>query len=144
QIHFHHEFEYVVDMVGDDGAFPSVEAYADAMSTDRVFKHAGEVIPNQTTDFPALARGFLRERQKKSNKPVIGATLHRNMDRALYIWPDARLIHMVRDPRDVSRSIVAMGWAGNTWVAADRWIDAEVRWDRIRSRIRKDQFIEIR
>jgi len=143
QVYFHHEFEYAVDMVGDDGTHPSVEAYAATMATDRVFQHAREVIPSGL-DYCAVVDSFLQVKQSASKKPVIGATVHRNMDRLLYIWPDARFIHLVRDPRDVSRSIVAMGWAGNTWVAAERWLDAEQRWDRLRSRISDDRFVEVR
>jgi hypothetical protein len=142
QIRFHHEFEYAVDHVGDDGRLPSVDAYAAAMATDRVFKHAGEVING--SDYRTIVDNFLREKQRKSGKRIIGATVHRSMDRLLSVWPEARFIHMLRDPRDVSRSIVAMGWAGNTWVAAERWLDAEQRWNRIRSRIGNDRFVEIR
>ena len=55
------------------------------------------------------------------------------VDRLTRIWPDARFIHLVRDPRDVARSVIPMGWAGNTWVGVERWMEAERLWDRVRS-----------
>jgi hypothetical protein len=38
--------------------------------------------------------------------PHVRATVHRNFDRLGFLWPDARYIHLVRDPGGVSRSVV--------------------------------------
>ena len=62
----------------------------------------------------------------------------------LRIWPDARFLHIFRDGRDVARSVVRMGWAGNVWTAADRWIEAERTWDRVVAAISSDRYTQVR
>jgi len=64
----------------------------------------------------------------RTQKPIQGATCHKHFDRLLRIWPHARFVHLVRDGRDVARSCIGMGWAGNVWHGADRWITAEELW----------------
>jgi hypothetical protein len=66
---------------------------------------------------------------------VLGATCHKHFDRLLRLWPRARLVHLVRDGRDVARSCVGMGWAGNVWHGAERWIEAETLWDALAPRL---------
>jgi hypothetical protein len=58
--------------------------------------------------------------------------VHRHYDRLLRLWPEARFIHLVRDPRDVASSCIGMGWAGNVWTGVTRWIEAERLWDEVR------------
>ena len=43
--------------------------------------------------------------------------------------PGARLIHMLRDPRDVARSSVVMGWAGLSYYGVNHWMATEQSWD---------------
>ncbi len=134
-VRFHHEFEYVVDHVGEHGEFPRVADFARSVADDRVFQ-CSEETPLDNVDYPTLAKSFLRAKLGGYPFRVIGATVHRNMERLLYLWPRARFIHLVRDPRDVARSRIAMGWAGNTWVAAEAWIAAETGCGRLRARFR--------
>jgi hypothetical protein len=54
---------------------------------------------------------------------------HRNLERVLEALPDAKVIHLVRDPRDVAKSSIPMGWAANTWFGVDHWIGTEREWD---------------
>ena len=78
----------------------------------------------------ALVNDFLRQKQAASGgKPHVGATVHRHFERLRFLWPDARYIHLVRDPRDVARSVVQKGWAGNIYQASEFWIQAENCWD---------------
>ena len=89
---------------------------------------------------------FLRQKQAASGgKPYIGATVHRRFDRIRHIWPDARYIHLVRDPRDVARLVVQKGWAGNVYEAAEFWNDRTSRcWDASAPHLADGQAIEIR
>jgi hypothetical protein len=50
----------------------------------------------------------------------------------------------VRDPRDVARSCVAIGWSGNAWAGLDTWIAAEDAWQRLAKRLRPEQRLEMR
>jgi hypothetical protein len=87
---------------------------------------------------------FLRQKQVAAGgKPLVGATIHTNFDRIPYLWPDARYIHLVRDPRDVARSVVQKRWAGNIYQATEFWTKAERCWDALVSQLSADDFIEI-
>ncbi|MEO0768049.1 MAG: sulfotransferase, partial [Cyanobacteria bacterium J06649_4] len=60
------------------------------------------------------------------------------------IWPDAVFIHIVRDGRDVARSCINMGWAGDGWHAADRWLKAETLWDQLKLQLPENRRLEVR
>jgi hypothetical protein len=74
---------------------------------------------------------------------MVGATVHRHFDRLLSIWPEARFIHIVRDPRDVAPSCVGMGWAGNVWKGVERWLETEFLWERLQPSLSSEQYVEI-
>ncbi len=79
----------------------------------------------------------------RENKALVGAKIHHAFDRIPAVWPECRVIHMVRDPRDVARSIVQMRWEGNLWAAARWWREAEETWERLRAQLRPERFIEV-
>jgi len=62
---------------------------------------------------------FLVQKRELESKQFVGATVHRKFDKLLMIWPDAKFIHVVRDPRDVARSVVKMGRVGHVYYGAD-------------------------
>src|SRR5262245_28549711 len=113
QIAFHFEFEFAVDRISLDGVLPALVDYHRWLISNRVFQHAGWSIDPEL-DYPHLVDSFLRQKQQLAGgKRLVGATVHRNFQHLRSIWPDARFVHIVRDGRDVSRSVVMMGWAGN-------------------------------
>jgi hypothetical protein len=78
-------------------------------------------------------------------KPIIGATCHRHYDRLLRLFPKAKFIYLYRDPRDVARSNIGMGWAGNAWAGVDRWIEAERLWETVKSNsLDESSYIEVK
>jgi len=137
------EFEYSVDRVGNDGAYPEPDAYRRFLSMHRIFRANGYEIDDNLS-YPDLMRSFLDQCRARAGKPLVGATVHRRYERILHVWPDARFVHLVRDPRDVAPSVVQMGWAGNVYHACKRWLDAERAWDRVAERVGADRFIELR
>jgi Sulfotransferase family len=140
EIAFEKEFDFVLSKVSDAGAFPPLDDYVDWIATVRGADYAID----RSLDYEGLANDFLRQKQAASGgKPRVGATVHRNFDRLRFIWPDARYIHLVRDPRDVSRSVVQKGWAGNVYQASEFWIAAENCWDSLVPQLTSDQMIEI-
>ncbi len=142
QLAWEHEFEYIVDRVSPDGALPDTRQYHQWLSMHRIFQHSGfEIDP--ALDYPQLVESFLRQFQQRHDKPIVGATVHRHFDRLLHLWPDCRLIHLVRDPRDVAKSCIVMGWAGNAWTGVGHWIDAEQLWDRLRRDLPPPQRFEV-
>jgi hypothetical protein len=140
------EFEFLVELVPDgpdEHRWPELARYREWLAESRIFRpHALAIDP--ALDYPALARSFLAQYGARTRKPVLGATCHKHFDRLLRLWPRARFVHLVRDGRDVARSCVGMGWAGNVWHAAERWIAAESLWDALAPRLAPGRVHELR
>lgn len=143
EISFLEEFEYVTDLVGDDGALPDVEDYGRYLETNRVFQISGFTFRDDLS-YRDLVDGFLRSRQKEVGATIGGATIHFGFSKSLAIWPDARFLHIIRDPRDVAPSVMEMGWAGNTWWALNKWVQAEEEWDRVTEVVPEDRRMTVR
>ena len=90
-----------------------------------------------------LVNDFLLQKKIRDKKPLVGATVHRKFNLLLKIWSDAKFIHIVRDGRDVARSCIGMGWAGNVWTGTERWIETEKLWSRMEKSLSQEQKIEI-
>lgn len=140
QIAFEKEFDFVVARVSDTGELPPLDSYLEWIGTVRGADYA----IHRRAGYIELVNDFLGQKQAASGgKPHVGATVHRNFDRLRFLWPDARYIHLVRDPRDVARSVVQKGWAGNVYQASELWIDAERCWDSLASHLARARAIEV-
>lgn len=142
QITWLNEFEYVVDLIDANGRCPSLSDYWQWLSSHRVFGATGFAI-DRSLDYSQLVDSFLEQQRTRTKKPIVGATVHRRYEILLRLWPNARFIHLVRDPRDVASSCVAMGWAGNVWDGVSRWIDAETRWLRLQSELPAERHLDV-
>src|SRR5262245_9167453 len=141
EIAFEHEFDLAVDMVSDDGGLPPVEIYHGWVKTVRGMEYRVD----HALTYLELVKDFLGQKRAASGgKKYVGATVHHHFDRLQFLWPRARFIHLVRDPRDVARSVVEMGWAGNVYHGVDWWTAAEACWDSLASRLSPGQFLELR
>jgi len=141
-IAFFSEFEFASERISDRGDFPEVASYREWLRSDRIFAESGFEV-DDTLDYPDLVRSFLDQKRDRDRKPLVGATVHTGFDHLESIWPGARYIHLLRDPRDVARSTIAMGWAGNVWTGVERWLRAESTWSRLRDRLPRDRWIEL-
>ncbi|MGF1497717.1 MAG: sulfotransferase [Elainellaceae cyanobacterium] len=142
QIAWCNEFEYAVDQISPDGQWPDLQAYYAWLGTHRIFQAAQFAI-DTTLDYPELVNSFLLQKRDRTQKPIIGATVHRHFDRLLHVWPEARFIHIIRDGRDVARSCIGMGWAGNVWCGVERWMEAEALWEALRPSLTPDRYTEV-
>lgn len=142
-IAFFSEFEFAVDRIGPDGGFPSLDEYVDYLSLHRNFLTSGFQI-DPSLGYADLVRSFLAQKQAKDGKPVVGATVHFGFQHLEQLWPDARYIHLVRDGRDVARSTIGMGWAGNFFHGVEPWIDAERRWEALQARLPEGRYLTVR
>lgn len=142
QIAFQFEFELAVDDVSDDGRWPTLAQFLRKMRKDRVFL-ASKYAVDHSLGYPELVCSFLEQKRLRDRKPLVGATVHRNFHRLTHIWPDARFLHICRDGRDVARSCVAMGWAGNMWTAVQRWVEAESLWNRMKATVPSERRFEV-
>jgi len=139
---FAEEFEYAVSEIADDGTLPPMDEFGAKLELDRIFSTSGFRFDG-SKPYPELVDGFLRERQEGKGAKFVGATIHFGFVKALHVWPDARFIHMMRDPRDVARSVVGMGWAGNVWFGLDKWIEADQQFVKLEELITPDRVITI-
>ena len=120
------EFEYAVRWI-EDGTLPSLEEYHSQLRGDRVFRaHGLEIDPS--FDYQGLVQSFLEQATQPSGKPIRGAAIHSNFHELPELFPDAKLIHLLRDPRDVSRSCIGMGWVGNVYYGTRYWMEPVLRW----------------
>lgn len=137
------EFEYSVDQVASPDNWPNVPSYLDWLSTHRIFR-AMDFDVDRSLDYSQLVASFLEQKQRRDGAAVVGATVHRHFDRLLWLWRNAKFIHLVRDPRDVARSVKNIGWVGHIRYGADRWIQVEKLWDAIKPQLQPHTYVELR
>jgi len=136
-------FEYAVELLRETNRWPPLSDYYRFLETDRVFQTSGGRI-DRTLSYPELIHDFLRQERDDDGKRLVGATVHFHFDRLRRIFPACRFIHLLRDGREVSRSCVDQGWAGNAWSGARRWIDAERLWSRVKGGLQSGEYYEVR
>jgi hypothetical protein len=137
------EIDYTVQLISNDGAFPNLDTYYEWLESDRIFAERQLIIDRQL-DYPQLVNSFLAQEQQRYGKPLLCAVGHKNFDKLLKIWPNARFIHLVRDGRDVAYSCVAeMGWYGNFWHSVEYWEKSEQLWEDLQAVVPPEQRIEI-
>ena len=142
EIAFPGEFDLAVDF---PVAQPTqLSGYHDWLESNRFFLHH-ELQIDPALDYPQLVRSFLAQMWYRDGdgKTQIGAAVHRHYRRLLSLWPEARFVHIRRDPRDVAPSWVKMGWYGNTWSAAKAWGEVEQEWLDVRESIPQEQRYEV-
>lgn len=103
-----------------------------ALQANRIYRASPIELPEDADDVAALARMIDQARRDTAARPVL--VLHRHAERALTLLPNAKVIHLVRDPRDVARSAIGMGWAGNVYHGVWPWLAAEDEWAEARAR----------
>jgi hypothetical protein len=137
------EMEFAVSELPAEG-WPPVESYVDWLQTSRIFLDTG-FRADRRLPYPELMNSFLRQKLDWGGpgKHIVGGTLHRHFDRVLRLWPEARFIHLVRDPRDVAASCKEMGWAGNAWAGVEPWIATETLWEALRMGLPPQQYTEL-
>ncbi|GAB6139452.1 hypothetical protein JCM14076_01810 [Methylosoma difficile] len=126
------EFDFMFDLIGDDGQLPTLDKYYEFLQTSRIFNSKALII-DKSLGFVELIHSFAQQLKKSDN--VLILNVHRNFHRIFYIFPEAKYIHLLRDPRDVSRSSIEMGWCGNVYFGVDHWIASERSWDVLASRV---------
>jgi LPS sulfotransferase NodH len=135
------EFDFLFDQIGNDGTLPNINAYKDWLEGNRIFLQQ-HLNMGQESEVPELIRSFVK--QKQTATKILTLNIHRGFEKIPPIFPDARYIHLLRDPRDVGLSSIKMGWAGNAYYGIDHWIETEKSWNRLRAVLNKDQFIEVK
>lgn len=136
------QFEYATRYLPAKG-WPELTGYYERVEMDRIFQASGSTL-QRGLDYPAQMRAFLAQRMARDGKPMVGAAVHKLIHRLPDLWPRARYVYLLRDGRDVARSCIQMGWAGNMWTACDRWLTAEREWRELCRRVPEAQRMEVR
>ena len=136
------EFDFLFDvLIGKEGREPSAESFAMKLRRDRIFNSKNISIDPSCHSYSDLLYSLIEQIQ---NGRTVCLNIHRNFDFALRYFPDAKFVHILRDPRDVAKSSIKMGWAGTTYHGVDHWLESENSWDRLMKRASEDQIFEIR
>lgn len=101
-----------------------------ALARDRIFRAKETGLP-EGCEGADLARVLVAAMAAK-DAGLLSLNIHRNAAKMAALFPDAKIIHLLRDPRDVARSSIGMGWAGNSYFGVDHWIGTEAGWDAAR------------
>lgn len=142
QINVFGEFEAAVAAC-DQGQFPDINRFHQYLEVDRQTT-TYQLKIDKTLDYPGLVRNLFEQMRERSSKPHVGACIHSNIHMIPKLWPKAKFIFLVRDPRDVARSCIGMGWVGNVYNGSDYWLDAVSKYERLKSSINKEQIFELR
>ena len=142
------EFEESVAML-DDSGFPSAPDYRAWLAQHRTAVSRNYQSLETLDNYPQIARSLWSQLARSelpsdSTKSVVGCTIHSRFDRAHELWPNAKLIHITRDPRDVSNSCIGMGWVGHAVKGVQHWIEPTKRWTQLENQLDDSQHIQIR
>ena len=123
------EVDFLFDYLRRDPSGPGGWRYDRAgLSDNRIFRAHGLDLPEGVDGLDLLA-DFIRQFRARDPQAVLTMNVHREAGRIAEALPAARLVHLLRDPRDVARSSVVMGWAGLSYYGVDHWIATERSWD---------------
>lgn len=133
------EFDYLFDAANVTGGFSFDREVA---FHDHGFHNFGFKV-DASLDDEALFDALLA--QVVALKPGIQTfNLHRHLDKALKLLPGVRVIKLHRDPRDVARSSLPMGFAGTLYHGVQHWIDTERNWDAVKPLLAPENRLELR
>lgn len=135
------ECDFLFEKIDDEGNFPDVSSYHEWLSQDRIFQ-AKELDINKKLTYSELMNSFVQQMERKNEK--LSMNLHHNFIRVPSVFPKAKYIHLLRDPRDVARSCIGMGWVGNVYHGVDVWIKAEKSWDDLKENLNSEQYLEVK
>ena len=135
------ECDFLFDLVSDSGEMPEIIKYHEWLSINRIFQSKNIDI-DKSLNYKELMDSFVKQFQKP--EAVLSMNVHCHFQRIPHVFPNARYIHLLRDPRDVARSCIGMGWVGNVYYGVDIWADAEKSWDKLKVTLRPEQHIEVR
>ena len=117
----------------------------DGLGVNRIFVDSGVRLPEGAAALPGedLLSQFLDQLGAMGQGRLVLA-IHRHVDKVVALLPEARILHLVRDPRDVARSAIGLGWAGSPYFGVDGWIETEKTWDRAAYAIGQDMALSLK
>lgn len=112
------ENDYLFDFLSNqDGVWRYDTA---ALKENRIFRASPVTWPEGKNGLEAL-HDMIAQMSTDGRHPTLMA--HRHANRIAEIFPDARVVELRRDPRDVARSCIPMGWAADVYHGLGHWIE---------------------
>jgi sulfotransferase family protein len=137
------EVDFLFDFLRPDPSHPTGWSYdIEAMEKHRIFKARDLSIPPDC-DGLELLHSLIDQLQARSRK-VLTLNVHRHAARIAQVLPEAKMIHLLRDPRDVARSTVERGWTGNSYYGVRHWIETEQGWTEAADVIPPEQVLTLK
>jgi len=87
--------------------------------------------------------GFLTQLDARSDG-ILTINVHRNIGKILALYPKCKVIHLLRDPRDVARSSIGMGWAGTLYHGVGHWVQSETDWNAVADQLPPEQVHQVK
>jgi hypothetical protein len=113
-----------------------------AVRKDRIFQSFGLDIPS-LEDGKEIVLRLTQQIIAHGSARLVTLNIHGHLDKALALYPSAKVVHLIRDPRDVAKSCIGMGWAGNTYYGVDQWLDTEQNWDCNVARLGREHVMQL-
>lgn len=135
------ECDFLFDLIDENGIPPDMENYYKWLFLNRIFQ-AKNLKTDKSLNYSDLMCSFVE--QLKISDSVLSMNIHRHFYKIPHVFPNARYIHLIRDPRDVARSCIGMGWVGNVYYGVDIWMEVEKSWDILKKTLSSDQYLEIK
>jgi len=135
------ECDFLFDRLDDSGKYPDKESYINFLDSNSIFQSKNLEI-DKNLNFDDLIYSFVNQLDQEGS--VLSVNIHRHFHRIPFLFPQAKYIHLLRDPRDVARSAIGMGWVGHVYQGVDIWIEAEKSWDKLKKQIQPIQWLEIK
>ncbi len=124
------EADFLFDFITEDPTLAGGWRYdLVALRNDRVFQSMTLVLPDRLDGLDLLMEMLRQIAAQGSGKQILIINLHRNFGKLRKALPTVRVLHLLRDPRDVARSSIGMGWAGTLYHGVAHWIQTETEWD---------------
>lgn len=115
----------------------------EGLKRDRIFQ-AAHITCSDTLDPKETIDDLISQLQAQGGAARLILMTHRALDIAIDMYGAVPIVHMLRDPRDVSRSSIGMGWAGDVYHGAFHWIDTENGWRTSAPMLEPGQHIDLR
>ncbi len=140
-------WKFVCEIIGDNGEAPSTEQIQSLQEKLGMPNLKKNQLLNSSDPFKQLhnlLQTYMSQYIENEQTQIFGVTVHKNFRRLYYLWPNARFIHLIRDPRDIAISVEKLGWESTFWHAASFWVKAEQEWRILKNKISSDNWTEVR
>jgi hypothetical protein len=123
------ETDFLLDHIRPDPSHPTGWRYdRAALAEDRIFRARAIPCPPDLDGLDLMEAMIAALAEKAPDRRLV-LVFHRNAPKFARLLPGAPVLHLLRDPRDVARSSIGMGWAGNSYYGVRHWLATERGWD---------------